>query len=278
VLWVSGPCIAVALTGIWIGILRTRVGRRRFQHGRMTPYHGWMLWHHVAGLVGGVLLTAWIFSGWLSVDPGYLFTSPDPDEAALEAYAAPGAPPAIDLAWLGQAGRGARLATLSDYAGQPRVTLEYADGARRTLDAATLAPADADRRAIVTAAARLVPDGKLAAAQLLTAPDAYWYAAGKQPQLPVLRLAFSDPARTWLTLDPATGEPLQRLDARGRTYRWLYQMLHTWDLNALTLHRPLWDALLWAFSLIGLVTSVSGVWLGLRRLRRKARHAPTPAH
>ncbi|WP_169805663.1 hypothetical protein [Novosphingobium rosa] len=35
----------------------------------MTPFDGWMLWHHVAGMMGGSFLLAWIFSGWLSVDP-----------------------------------------------------------------------------------------------------------------------------------------------------------------------------------------------------------------
>ena len=45
-------------------------------------------------------------------------------------------------------------------------------------------------------------------------------------------------------------------------------MFHKWDLNALTLHRPLWDVLLWAFSIVGLVTSVSGVWIGWKRLAR----------
>ncbi len=73
VMWVSGPCILVAITGIWIGILRTRIGKRRFKGDRMTPYHGWMLWHHVAGLFGGITLTLWIFSGWLSVDPFRFF-------------------------------------------------------------------------------------------------------------------------------------------------------------------------------------------------------------
>ena len=58
VLWVSGPCVAAAVTGMWIGILRTRLGRRRFKGGRTTPYRGWMLWHHVAGLVGGLFLIA----------------------------------------------------------------------------------------------------------------------------------------------------------------------------------------------------------------------------
>src|SRR5690606_9709389 len=40
VLWLSGPCIIAGLTGIWIGILRVRLGRRRFREGRITPYRG----------------------------------------------------------------------------------------------------------------------------------------------------------------------------------------------------------------------------------------------
>ncbi|MET0137792.1 MAG: hypothetical protein ABW192_05355, partial [Sphingobium sp.] len=31
VMWVSGPSIAAAVTGFWIGILRTRLGRRRYK-------------------------------------------------------------------------------------------------------------------------------------------------------------------------------------------------------------------------------------------------------
>ena len=268
VLWVSGPCIAAALTGIWIGILRTRIGERRFKGGRMTPYHGWMLWHHVAGLVGGITLTLWIFSGWLSVDPGYLFTSPDPPEGIEQHYAAGTAMPPLDLAHFGAVAQGARLARFSVAAGLPRVTLFDPHGNRRILTLPDLAHAQPARPAIERVARGLVPEGKLADSMLLTEPDAYYYDIGVRPQLPVLRLRFDDPARTWLYLDPVTGEVLQGVDARRRTYRWLYDMFHKWDLNALTLHRPLWDIILWFFSLVGLVTSVTGVWIGWKRLRR----------
>ncbi len=49
------PLIIGAITGLWIGILRLRV-RRPYARGRMTPYRGWMKWHHVGGLIGGVFL------------------------------------------------------------------------------------------------------------------------------------------------------------------------------------------------------------------------------
>ncbi|MEG8055729.1 hypothetical protein QP150_02025 [Sphingomonas sp. 22L2VL55-3] len=102
----------------------------------------------------------------------------------------------------------------------------------------------------------------------LTEPDAYWYDPGGLPRLPVLRLRFDDPAATWLYIDSATGDVLARLDRRRRAYRWVFDLLHKWDLNILTRHRPAWDLLIWLFSLVGMVTSVSGIWLGWKRLRR----------
>jgi hypothetical protein len=270
VLWVSGPCIAAALAGMWIGILRTRIGRRRFQNGRVTPYHGWMLWHHVAGMVGGLFLLGWIFSGWLSVDPGRLFRESEAPETAMHRYEA-GAPlPALPLERLRSVAAGAKLVQVTDDAGLPRLSVFRADGSRNVLDASTLAPAHPNQPAIERAAAPLVPGGHLVRTERLVAPDAYWYEVGDLPRLPVLRLRFDDPARTWLHIDPDTGDILGRLDARGRTYRWLFDLLHKWDLNLLTLHRPLWDAILWLLSAIGLVTSVSGIWIGWRRLMRRA--------
>ncbi|MDY0969503.1 PepSY domain-containing protein, partial [Sphingomonas sp. CFBP9021] len=91
---------------------------------------------------------------------------------------------------------------------------------------------------------------------------------GMLPRLPVLRLRFADPAQTWFYIDPATGEVLRKVDERQRAYRWVFDLLHKWDLNTLTLHRPAWDGLIWMFSIAGVVTSISGIWLGWKRLIR----------
>ena len=74
---------------MWIGVLRIRL-RNRFKGGRMSPYRGWKRWHHWFGLTGGVLLTTWIVSGWLSVDPGRVFDSPGIGDEARAAYAGAG--------------------------------------------------------------------------------------------------------------------------------------------------------------------------------------------
>jgi uncharacterized iron-regulated membrane protein len=268
VMWVSGPCIAAALAGIWIGILRTRLGERRFKGGRMTPYHGWMLWHHIAGMIGGLFLLAWIFSGWLSVDPGRLFQGSEPRDAAERQYVAGGAMPTIDLVGLAKMAAGARRLDILDNAKVPLAALSYTDKPLVVRDASTLALRTPSVAEIAASARLLVPGGKIVAIDRLTVPDAYWYEVGSLPQLPILRLRFDDPARTWLQIDPATGGVLDTLDTRRRLYRWLFDLLHKWDFNLLTLHRPIWDILLWVLSLFGLVTSISGIWIGWKRLVR----------
>jgi len=262
VMWVSGPCIAVALTGLWIGLLRMRPGRRRYRGGRMTPYRGWMLWHHVSGLLGGVMLTTWIVSGWLSVDPGHGFAGGSAPEAAMRAYEGQaGEPRALER--LRRIAEGARSVEWSGDAGLRRIAIDRASSHPRWLEQADLTPARPADPA--RAAAMLVPGGHLIGSEVLTAPDFYW----TQPSgLPLIRLRFDDAARTWLYIDPMSGALVERQDRVRRAYRWVYTLLHTWDWPWLTAHHRAWTGWMWLWSIAGLVLSISGVVLGWRRLRR----------
>jgi hypothetical protein len=57
-------------------------------------------------------------------------------------------------------------------------------------------------------------------------------------------------------------------DARQRAGRWLFNLLHSWDLQPLLQRPVLREGLIIALSIGGLVVSLSGVVLGWRRLRR----------
>jgi hypothetical protein len=91
VLWISGICLIVGVTGIWIGILRVRL-KRRYASGNITPYRGWMAWHHVTGLIAGLFVLTWMFSGWLSLDPGRVFADRNTPREVLQRYAGHDAP------------------------------------------------------------------------------------------------------------------------------------------------------------------------------------------
>ena len=85
VLWLSGVGIVSVLTGMVVGIARWRP-RGRYRHGKTSPYHGMLRWHHMLGLAAAVPLLTWIVSGWLSLEPGQWVSDSTLDRVTHERY------------------------------------------------------------------------------------------------------------------------------------------------------------------------------------------------
>lgn len=270
VLWTSGIGMLGAIAGIWIGLLRIRLSKR-YKSGSVSPYRGWMKWHHVVGLVGGLFLLTWVFSGWLSMSPWGGFRDGGGAEIA-ERYAGdrPGFVP-TDLPQLARAAQGAREVRFAYLGGAPVMIALGGPPDKLLLDGATAQPAPIAQRRIEAIAQTAVPDGRLVTTQRLDRYDRYWYGTGDPRSdarpLPVLRLVFDDPAQTWLHVDPATGTLLGQMGSGSRTYRWLFAALHSFDLPWLLNWRPLRDGLMWLLSAAGLAISVTGIVIGWKRLR-----------
>jgi hypothetical protein len=233
-----------------------------------------MKWHHLTGLVGGIFVITWVFSGWMSMSPwGGLR---DADGHIGERYAAsrPGFV-ATDLARLTQTAKGVREVGFGYLGGAPVMIALDETGARRLLEGGTTRPLSLPVERILAMAERAVPGGRPVSVERLERYDRYWYATGDPRQdsrpLPVLRVAFDDPAQTWLHIDPATGMLLNTMGSGSRSYRWLFAALHRFDLPWLLVWGPLREGLIWLLSAAGLVVSVSGIVVGLRHLRGKKR-------
>jgi uncharacterized membrane protein len=272
VVWLSAACIVSAVTGIVIGILRVRL-RRRFRNGAVTPYSGWMAWHHIAGLIGGFFVLTWIISGWLSMNPNGWFQRGPGDAAAMARYTGAGKspfpwPPAVLPSGEGEAAP--REAVLLWFDGKPLLQLRDAKARVRVVDAATGSPAVIGKDDILRAAARLRP-GAITQATLQTREDFHWYGHHRERTVPVWRLQFDDPAHSWIYIDPASGQVAGSNDSNSRLRRWLFNAAHSLDFPWLIQYRPAWDLVVWLLSIVGTVASASGVVIGWRRLRRKPR-------
>ncbi|MBO1019130.1 PepSY domain-containing protein [Methylobacterium sp. SD274] len=272
VLWVSGIAAFTALTGLVLGIWRLRV-RRRYARGRVTPYRGMARWHHFAGLIGGIGLTTFILSGWLSMNPNRWFTSLAPPADLREAYAGADNPIGLTTGSLralaADAPLGLHLARIGGHWG--------ATGLDR---AAMRAIGDAPSTAWIAAAAGLAMSGaRLEGVERLDSHDLYWSPL-TSGTLPILRLRFADPAATWLQVDPQSGEILNRLDRSGRVNRWLFTALHRLDLPVLVGHPPARDAAQWLLNLLAGTLVMTGLVIGWRRLvsgPKADAHSPLPA-
>jgi hypothetical protein len=69
--WVSWIGIVMCTTGLVVGVWRFGMTARFRQRGKYShsPYHGWMKWHHYAGLIFGLITFTWMISGAVDV-PG----------------------------------------------------------------------------------------------------------------------------------------------------------------------------------------------------------------
>jgi uncharacterized iron-regulated membrane protein len=270
VLWLSGLAAVGAVAGLVIGVLRLHL-RRRYHDRKASPYAGWMKWHHVGGLVTGLTLTTWIVSGWLSMNPNGWLAGAPPSSEGLARYAGQTEPRfPLDLGKVSiSPALFSKEARFVWVAGRSLVVLTDSDLNRTVLDARTGRPAAFSTDELVDAARVLQPDAHLTMWKLLTAEDVYWYAHHAEPRLPMLRVGFDDPGHAWFHIDPVTGEVVGRMDDADRGYRWAFSFLHDFDLPVLLHSRPSWDILVWALALGGLVSSVSGVVIAWRRLRRK---------
>jgi hypothetical protein len=269
VVWLSGPMIVGAVAGMWIGILRLRPSRAA-KGKSMTPHRGCMKWHHLGGLIGGLFLVTWIASGWLSMNPFKLFARTQITDAQRAAYAGRASPAvfgvtpdALDAA----IGTGASEISFAWVGGVP-IMFSRTMTSTAVFAAGTGSPLALDQALLVRAAQAAYPADRIAAVDLLKDEDVYWYSHHRKRPLPVLRVQFDDANRTWLFINQQTGEIAGLSDSSARTYRWLFNFLHDYDLPVLLRNQPARDILIWLLSLAGLVISVSGVVVAWRTLKR----------
>src|SRR5688572_22457735 len=294
----------LCILGIVIGLYRFSASRRFKRGTSMTPYVGWLQWHHYAGLLFGVITFTWTFSGLLTMTPFNWFDQGGPTGAQVRAIRGNG----IDLAGFDVL-PGAALAEfqtrfppkeveLLQFMGEPfyaayeRADLSpraHQDNLRYAAAGATLS------RVLVTASGDTprIKDGftqdELRAAAhaampgmepteltWLTDVDNYYYQRTGGLRLPALRAKYNDADETWLYLYAGDGSLVQSESRSSRAERWLYQGLHSLDFPGLYQTPWLWYPLIIVLSLGGLALSLTSVIVGWRFLRGKVRSAAEP--
>ena len=268
VIWLSGPMAIGAIAGMWIGILRLRPSRAA-QGKSMTPHRGWMKWHHLGGLIGGLFLVTWIASGWLSMNPFKMFARAQITDAQRVAYAARGPTSSLGIsreALHAAIGLAPSELAFAWVAGTPVMVARNEQGP--SVLSAAGSPIALDQGLLRRAAEGAYPKSRVTNVDRLTEEDVYWYSHHHKRPLPVLRIEFDDPNSTWLMINTATGEIAGLSDRSARSYRWLFNFLHDYDLPVLLRHQPARDILVWLLSIAGLIISVSGVVVGWRTLAR----------
>ena len=256
--WLSLAATVGALAGMALGVLRL--------NGLRSPYSsqgGWMYWHHVLGLTCALFVLTWIFSGWLSMDNGLIFSNGKATTG--ERLRLAGKPlSAADVTTLHNIQTPFREIEWFSLVGQPLIRVIDSNGHRRLLTGTQNIPWLSP--ALVNKAARSLGPPCVDAA-VVPADDAYAphsIAAGA----PVYRIVCGE---TWFHIDGANGRIIEKLDASRRAYRWAYQALHTLDFPGLSGRESLRTMVIVVLCSVGFGFSLTGVVIGWRRLKRTTR-------
>jgi hypothetical protein len=259
--------LLTAAAGIWLGVQRTQYKMRSTRPG-VTPYKGLMKWHHVVGLIAGVFVLTWIFSGWLSMDDGRLFSEGTASARELSQYRAPitGAEVAslttTDLGGLGDASR----VTFAQVSGNSTATAIGKDSPK-VLIATPRGPLILDRipMGIVEAAVNAAWPEETIQSINSVVPDSAYAKAEYLPSSAVL-LRMVGPASFGLYVDGLDGRVLAVVDRSRKIYDWLYYMLHTFNFPGLSSHPLIRIPIVLSLLTLGFTLSVTSVLVGLRRL------------
>jgi hypothetical protein len=270
VIWTSILGGFLTVLGLYLGISQIKAGNS----GRLSPYRGWFYWHHIAGLIFGVITLTWVVSGTFSMNPWGFLEGGGGDERIRVA----GGP----IAWstvrdsidaLQQnAPRDAVRITSAPLDGKLFWLAFTAGGSVTRLDARGL-PAAVSQSDLQAAAGRLGRGTTIESQTMMTAEDAYYFdfsiaERGDAPPLPVYRVVLSDAEHTRLYISPQTGQLVRKVDANGRGSRWLFSGLHRIDFFAWLRVRPIWDMVVLVLLLGGLAGTGTGVYLAVLRIKR----------
>lgn len=255
--------LLAAITGVALGVLRLR----RTPAGIGTPFRGWHAWHHVLGLISATFVVSFIFSGWLSMDHGRLFSrgqlsemesatlTPPLDASRLAMDARQMSAASFEIEWFAL-GRQIYRRDRTGIASQtitPVGGIDQAPAPIRTF----LTPED-----IAVAVESTARDCE---APTVVRPDDGYPAASPMPSAPIYRSVCGD---VWFHIDGASGAFVERLDPSRRAYRWAYTGLHTLNVPVLMNHPALRSVVIVSLCLVGFIFSLTGMMIGWRRLRR----------
>lgn len=252
-------------TGLYLGVKRMLEAR-----GRWTRYLGPMRWHHLTGLIFGLLTFTWVISGLFSMNPWGWLESRGANEDLARLQRAPlhaGAINSILQRAVENIDDDTVMLTIASGDSGASVFTVQRDSRRARLDPASFAADLVDEQELVTRLGKMRPDANIDELVLLDTEDAYYFGHKAAVRLPVYRAILDDAERTRYYFDADTGLLLSRIDRPGKQYRWLHHGLHRLDFASLLRSRPIWDIVI-----LPLLIGVSGLcligcWIGYRHIR-----------
>lgn len=274
VVWLSGIGCIMCVAGIYLGIRDFRLAKKR---NKISPYKRfWYKWHHILGTLFGVFVLSFCFSGMMSlsrVQDWGLRAKLDIDPVQELRNMAP-SPLDYPLDY---------REVLRAYPGQIR-QLEWSsfgnipfyivrtDTADLTVYAGSndgISLLNLRSEEVRSVLSQVHGIGATTDIELLNDYDTYYISRKRNLELPVWKVSVQDIDHSCYYINPRNGQ-YRYVNTPSRWNHWMYPALHSLSLKFLVDHPVLWNIVMWGIMLGGTFVSLSGAWLAIKYILRKA--------
>ena len=266
---VSFVAMLVAIAGTVLGVLRMITAQRQHKPSLSFYRKRWMRWHHIFGLFVSFFMLTWILSGWLSMDHGRLFSRGQATPAQLANYRGTSLAPGLQSLTIPTV---RALGIVSEVgfdiiAGEPQINARRPNGTTnlyrsdgRTLDQAALT------NLVHRAVSQAWPNANVDAVTPVAPTDTYALAEGWPAD--TLKVTLAGVGQPAVYVDGKDGRLLTVMSESRAAYAWIYYALHTFNFPGLTTRPLLREILVMVTVFAGFLFSITGIVIGVQRLRR----------
>jgi uncharacterized iron-regulated membrane protein len=224
--------------------------------------------HRYLGVVLGVIMTVWCLSGFVMMYQGYPLTTQEERQAGLEKIDLTRCCAELPVA----ADATARSFRVEMLNGAPVLRMIGGDGPKTFdlaagLEVPVLSEAGVRQVAEIYAAGNAI-NGKIS--ELGTLRLDQWSVQNARRSQPLWRAVFDDPGQTWIYVNGSNGEVVQDVNSHERFWNWLGAIPHWLYPTILRENGPLWNEVVIWLSAIGCFLVVSGMVIGVAKLRGKS--------
>jgi len=266
--WLSLIGLLVASAGVWLGVVRLMAVRRTAKKG-LTPFRGWLGWHHRIGLFCGAFVLTWIFSGWLSMDHGRVFSTGNASVgqvSRLKGMPLRAIAEATSLASIRTAGPASQI-LIDAIAGHPFLVAQGA-GSPKLSWAEPLSISVSTRipESLLIAGVKAGWPGLPVSTSQNVRDDSLYSFAESMPADTVM-FHVGGARAIDVYVNSITGSLVTVMDPSRRAYEWVFYALHTFKFPGLAARPFLRHIAVLGPLLAGFLFCVTAIVIGVSRLR-----------
>ncbi|MEG1563672.1 MAG: PepSY domain-containing protein [Bacteroides sp.] len=267
-------CLIASLTGCYLG-LYVLIKRYRNKRKWEIPYkkRSYRL-HHLLGLIFGMALIAWSLSGVMSMQRVPRWMVPMKGDYSFRPSKMWGKKPLplssyqLDYRKLKTYYPELKAVTWTHY-GKTPVYAVVEGGQEHLIDASSsqVQKLFIPEQTVRNGLKRIHGDSVPYRIMLMNRYDNYYLSRDHSLPLPVYKVNLADEDGTVYYISPETGD-VRFLNDNKKVKKWLFSGIHYLNIQWLIERPVLWTLAIWVVCGVGAFFSLTGVWLGVRYLRR----------